>query len=190
MLHPNFIKLFLLSFLYVSLNIFKSRNEPVKSETAQITVDYLAGVSIFLLSVAFVFQFMNGLFTPFQSNADDVTLSADRASTVLVERLISSDNYEGVNVVDEDKLNDFMSARLNSSNQTDYNNALLDVGLFSDETLFDLNVSVEELDGTIINQSGSTLPGNIDVGQTKRLVLITNPSTGYNQTAIISVRVW
>ena len=31
---------------------------------------------------------------------------------------------------------------------------------------------------------------NLDIGQTRRLVLIINSSTGYSETAFISVRVW
>jgi hypothetical protein len=170
----------------------------VKSDSAQITIDYIAGIGIFLLSVIFVFQFMYGLFIPFQSGSDKVTLAADRASVVLVERLLHADKADELNVIDQGKLYYFNNTKLNYSDQTAYNNALRELGLFSDQTVFDLNVMVAYPNGTVMNQSGTnfplvcgpSLPDNTDIGQTKRLVLIVNPSTGYNETAILSVRVW
>ncbi len=170
----------------------------MKNDRAQITIDYAAGMGIFLLAVAFVFQFVYGLFIPFQANSEEVTLAADRASTVLVERLLVPDGYGGMNLVDQGKLYYFNNTRMNRSDSAAYNNALREIGLFSNETIFDFNVSVAYPNGTIMTQtgtnlkliSGAVLPENIDIGQAKRLVLIVNSSTGYNETAIISVRVW
>jgi len=162
----------------------------VKSDSAQITIDYVTGMGIFLLSVAFVFQFMYSLFIPFQSSSDEVTLAADRASTVLVERLLAADRSGAVNVIDREKLYYFNNTKLNHSNEIGYKNALRELGLFSNEIIFDMNMSVAYLNGTIMNQSGPELPENTDIGKTRRLVLIVNSSTGYNETAVISVRVW
>ena len=161
-----------------------------KNESAQVTIDYITGIGIFLLAVIFVFQFVYGLFIPFQSGSDKATLAADRAATVLVERLLHADKASELNVIDQGKLYYFNNTRLNYSNQTNYNAALREIGLFSNESVFDMNIVVAYLNGTIMNQSGPTLPETTDIGQTKRLVLIVNSSTGYNQTAILSVRVW
>jgi hypothetical protein len=165
---------------------------------AQMTIDYVAGMAIFLLAVAFVFQFMYGLFIPFQSSLDEVTLAADRASTTLVERLLVADNAGAMNAIDQGKLYYFNNFKLNHSNQTAYNTNLSEIGLYcaSATTVFDVNVSVAYVNGTLMNQTGLTnpsgpsLPENIDIAQTKRLVLIVNSSTGYKETAILSVRVW
>ena len=162
----------------------------MKSDSAQVTIDYITGIGIFLLAVIFVFQFVYGLFIPFQSGSDKATLAADRAATVLVERLLHADKASELNVIDQGKLYYFNNTRLNYSNQTNYNAALREIGLFSNESVFDMNIVVAYLNGTIMNQSGPTLPEITDIGQTKRLVLIVNSSTGYNQTAILSVRVW
>jgi hypothetical protein len=162
----------------------------VKSDSAQITIDYLAGIGIFLLSVVFVFQFMYGLFIPFQSGSDKVTLAADRAATVLVERMLIADNPGAMNAIDQGKLYYFNNTKLNYSSQANYTNTLREIGLFSNQTVFDLNISVAYTSGAIMNQSGPALPDNTDIGQTKRMVLIVNSSTGYNETAILSVRVW
>ncbi len=161
----------------------------MKSDSAQVTIDYITGIGIFLLAVIFVFQFVYGLFVPFQSGSDKATLAADRGGTVLVERLLHADKASELNVIDLGKLYYFNNTRLNYSNQNNYNAALREIGLFSNESVFDMNVTVAYLNGTIMNQSGPTLPETTDIGQTKRLVLIVN-STGYNETAILSVRVW
>ncbi len=162
----------------------------VNDDSAQLTIDYIAGLSIFLLAVAFVFQFMYGLFIPFQSNSDDVTLAADRASMALVERLLVADR--SMNVIDQGKLYYFNNTKLNSTNETAYYNTLRELGLYSNEIYYDMNISVINISSpsTPMNQGGPPLPENLDIGQTKRLVLIVNSSTGMNQTAIISVRVW
>ncbi len=156
----------------------------MKSESAQITLDYIAGIGIFLLAVFFVFQFVYGLFIPFQSGSDKATLAADRAATVLVEQMLHADS-SGLNVINQSKLYSF--------NANDPN-TLSSLGLSSAQTVFDLNISVTNLTDvnclTPIYQSGPTLPDNTDVGQTKRLVLIINSSSGYNQNATLSVRVW
>jgi hypothetical protein len=162
----------------------------VKSESAQITLDYIAGIGIFLLAVFFVFQFVYGLFIPFQSGSDKATLSADRAATMLVEQMLHSDSSGGLNVIDQSKLYYFNNTQLNYSNKANYKNTTMQLGLFSSQTAFDLNVSVADLNGFVMYQSGPALQDNTDVGQTKRLVLIINSSTGYNRNATLSVRVW
>ncbi|MCZ7357457.1 MAG: hypothetical protein O8C66_08015 [Candidatus Methanoperedens sp.] len=162
----------------------------MKDDKAQMTIDYAAGMGIFLLAVAFVFQFIYGLFIPFQSGSDEVVLAADRVSTVLVERLLVADKAGAMNIIDQGKLYYFNNMKLNHSNQTYYNNELGELGLLSNEIIFDVNISATRLDGSIMNQSGPELPENINIGQSKRLVLIVNSSTGYNESAIISVRVW
>ncbi|VVB93462.1 Uncharacterised protein [uncultured archaeon] len=168
----------------------------MKSESGQVTIDYIAGIGIFLLAVIFVFQFTYGLFVPFQSGSDKATLAADRAGTVLVERMLHADKASELNVIDQGKLY-YFKTRLGYSNQTNYNAALREIGIFSNESVFDMNVTVAYLNGTIMKNgtsfplvSGPALPETTDIGQTNRLVLIVNSSTGYNETAIISVRVW
>lgn len=167
----------------------------MKNETAQVTIDYITGMGIFLISVAFVFQFMYTLFIPFNSGSDEVTLSADRASTVLVERILRADGSETMNVIEQSKLELFIDTKLNYSNETNYNNGLREVGLFSDYVIFDMNISVANLTYPdtpmcVLCEGGLELPDNTDVGQANQLVLVVNSSTGFNETAVISVRVW
>ncbi|GFO97788.1 hypothetical protein ig2599ANME_1998 [groundwater metagenome] len=167
------------------------------NDRAQMTIDYMIGMSIFLLTVAFVFQFMNSLFAPFQTASDDATLAADRASTVLVERLLIADKSGALSIIDEGKLNYFNNTRLNytnktidSNNKTNYQNALDELGLLSDYIIYDMNMSVTDLNGSKMFIGGPPLLENVDIGQTRRLVLIVNSTTGYQKRAIVFVRVW
>ncbi len=158
----------------------------MKSDSAQVTIDYIAGIGIFLLSVVFVFQFMYGLFIPFQSGSDKASLAADRVSTVLVERMLAADKPGAMNAIDEGKLSNFY-IKLNN-NETD---VLKEIGLFSNQTVFDLNISVVNLTSSrLINQSGPSLPENTDIGQSRRMVLIVNSTNGNQTYAIFSARVW
>ena len=167
------------------------------NDRAQMTIDYMVGMSLFLLSVAFVFQFMNSLFVPFQTASDDVTLAADRASTILVERLLAADKSEALSVIDQGKLNYYNNTKLNSSNKTtdstnltNYQKALDELGLLSENIIYDVNMSVTYINGTKMHISGPQLIGDVDIGQTKRFVLIVNSTTGYQERAIVYVRVW
>lgn len=167
-------------------------NTYIQNNSAQMTIDYIAGMGIFLIGVAFVFQFIYGLFIPLQSNSEIVTLTADRASTILVERMLVPDRPQAPNVIDQGKLYYFNNTKLNSrSDPLEYNDTIHELGIASLETYtYDINISVVTLDGTIKNQSGPDIPENINVGNTKRLVRIMNSSTGYNESAYILVRVW
>ncbi|MCE8422775.1 MAG: hypothetical protein J5U17_10890 [Candidatus Methanoperedens sp.] len=164
----------------------------MNGDRGQMTIDYVAGVGIFLITVSFVFQFMYALFLPFQSGADEVSLAADRAASVIVERMLPLDNAMTSNVIDQRKLIYFNDTKLNGSNVPVYQDTLRELALFSDENVFDLNISVANITtpDKVTYRSGPELPDNADIGQTKRLVYIVNPSTGYNVTAYFSVRVW
>lgn len=167
-------------------------SDNMKGDRAQMTLDFAAGMGIFLISVTFIFQFMNAFFLPFQSGADEVSLASDRVSTILVERMLTLDNAMTSNVIDQRKLIYFNNTKLNHSDEMAYKDTLRELGIFSDENVFDLNISVANIitPDSPFNMSGPVLPDNADIGQTKRLVYIVNPSTGYNITAYFSVRVW
>lgn len=164
----------------------------MNGDKGQITIDYVAGIGIFLITVTFVFQFMYVLFLPFQSGADEVSLASDRASTVLVERMLTLDNAPTSNVIDQRKLIYYNYTKLNYSNEAVYQDTLRELGLFGDETVFDMNITVANITtpDNLLYRGGPQLPDNQDIGQTKRLVYIINPSTDYNTTAYFSVRVW
>lgn len=167
----------------------------MNGDRAQMTIDYVVGMGIFMIAIAFVFQFMNSLFIPYQSGSDEITLASDRTSTLLIERILAKGGTMTLNVIDQGKLYYFNNTKMNYSSQshfddTEYNRALRETGLFSNDSIFDLNITVSYLNNTIINKSGPMLPENTRVGQTKRIVMVINSSNGYNETVILSTRVW
>jgi hypothetical protein len=53
-----------------------------------------------------------------------------------------------------------------------------------------MNMSVTDLNGSKMYIGGPELLENVDIGQTRRLVLIVNSSTGNQTRALLYVRVW
>jgi len=154
-------------------------------DRAQLSIDYLAGMGFFLLTLSFVFQFTSGLFTPFYSNSDETSLVADRVSMMLVDSVLTDNKTSGV--LNRDKTFDFLTNRLNTFN---YTTSLQDLGLKGSYMSYDLNVSFESADGAGLKYSGGKpLTGTTNIGQTKRTVIFIN-SSGSRQTFIMGVRVW
>ena len=152
-------------------------------ENGQITLDYLVGITIFLLALVFVFQYTTGLFTPFESSSDEVTMIADRVATTVVEDRISSGDPRTYNIVSSSLLNDLFT-QMNTSYRTTQDS----LGLNGTFFLYDLNISLEN--GTkVISYAGKNFPEAGNIGQTKRVVLIED-SNGDTHHAILSFRVW
>jgi len=58
------------------------------SRRAQTTIDFLMGISVFLLTVAFVFGFLPGVFKPFSTPSGPNAMVADRSAARLAEGLL------------------------------------------------------------------------------------------------------
>lgn len=154
-------------------------------DRAQISIDYLAGMGFFLLTLSFVFQFTSGLFTPFYSNSDETSLVADRISMIIVDNMLSDNKTSGV--LNRDKTMDFLNNQLDDRN---YTTTLWNMGLKGSYISYDLNVSLVRVDAPGPNlEGGKPLPGTTNVGQTKRTVVFLNGSE-YSQMFLLGVRVW
>ncbi|TGC07295.1 hypothetical protein CUN85_11620 [Methanolobus halotolerans] len=150
----------------------------------QITIDYLIGITVFLFAVVFVFSYTSGIFTPFQSNSDEVTLIADRISTTIVEKRMSAMDETVPNLVSGARVDEFFT-ELNTS----YDSTLDSLGMNGSYLRYDLNITLEN--GTsLIDSAGEIIPAEVNVGQTKRVVLYRNESTGNTELLIMSFRVW
>jgi len=152
-------------------------------ESGQITLDYLVGITIFLLALVFVFQYTTGLFTPFESSSDEVTMIADRVAANVVEDMISAGDSQTSNMVNSNLVDDFFT-QLNTS----YSSIQDSLGLNGTFFHYDLNVSLEN-STKVLSCAGKPLPHAGNIGQTKRIVLVED-STGNIHTAIMSFRVW
>jgi hypothetical protein len=176
-------------------NLFKRKLRG--NDEGQVTIDYLIGITIFIVALFFIFQYTAGLFTPFQSNSDEVTLVADRLATSITENKISSGDINTPNLIDENRTGNYFYLLSTSSG---YTNETKNLGLRGEYHRYNLNVTLGNSSGIIklattnhgeiTGASGSTLPLSGNIGQTKRIVLIENTETGQTETAILSVRVW
>ncbi|MDG6244206.1 MAG: hypothetical protein QCH31_07420 [Methanolobus sp.] len=149
----------------------------------QITIDYLISITIFLFAVIFIFNYTSGIFTPFSSNSEETTLIADRTSTALVENILSEGDETVPNLVSKEKAEIFFT-ELN----TNYTDTTSYLGLSGSFARYDFNVTLENGTG-IINMAGKPMPSRVNVGQTRRVILIKD-DTGDTEVAIMSFRVW
>ena len=152
----------------------------------QMHIDYLIGIAIFLVSIIFVFSYTAGLFTPFQSNSDEVTLIADRISTNIIEQEMSAGNPRTPNLLNSTKVDNFFT-QLNAS----YEGTIDYYGMNSSFLSYELNITMQNISsGTIDYSEGKPLPTQGNIGQTKRIVLVQNESTGNEDQKMLAVRVW
>ncbi len=155
------------------------------NEKGQMTIDYLISITIFLFAIFFVFQYLSGLFAPFESNSDEVTLMADRVSTLVVENIMTAGDAAVPNLVISTKVNTFFT-----SLDTHYEDTRSSLGLYGTYVEYDVNITLENESVGIINSTGAVLPSVGNVGQTKRIVLFMDADTGVTENRIVSVRVW
>lgn len=150
----------------------------------QITIDYLAAITIFIFVIFFVFNYTSGLFTPFHSESDEVTLIADRVSVTITEKEMSSGDMTTTNLINSENAETFFLLLNNS-----YDTTLSSLGLKGEFSSYDLNVTIENSSSTMY-MAGRALPPAGNIGQTKRTVLFEDSENNNVQTATISVRVW
>ncbi|WP_340820200.1 hypothetical protein [Methanolobus sp. WCC4] len=158
----------------------------MRDDHGQMHIDYLIGIAIFLTSVIFVFSYTAGLFTPFQSNSDEVTLIADRISTNVIEQSTSAGNPRTPNLLNSKKVDNFFT-QMNAN----YEGTIDHYGMNSSFLTYELNITMQNITaGSIDHSAGKPLPLQGNIGQTKRIVLVENESTGDKVQATLFVRVW
>jgi hypothetical protein len=59
------------------------------SSRAQTSIDFAVGMSVFLLTVAFVVGFLPGVFEPFTDGSEGDPLAADRTASLLAEQVLA-----------------------------------------------------------------------------------------------------
>ncbi len=152
--------------------------------SGQMHIDYLIGIAIFLVSIIFVFSYTSGLFTPFQSNSDEVTLIADRVATNIVEQNMSEGRPGATNLLNGTKVNEFFNYTNNN-----YEDTLDLAGMNGTYLRYDLNITLEDSTG-VVRSAGKALPEQGNIGQTIRVVMLRDENTGNISQAILAVRVW
>jgi hypothetical protein len=155
---------------------------PGSDASGQMSIDFLFGVVIFLMTFIFVFTFISGMLTPFQSNSDELTMMADRIGTECVEKLMV-DSYATPNIINGSKIQDMINS-LNDPNPSTYRDYCKDIGAYSNQH-YNVNITITMSDNSIKNGGPEYPTGSLNVGQSKRVV---GDKTG--KIGILYVTVW
>jgi hypothetical protein len=163
----------------IALGVLIMRVE--KDNSGQMSIDFLLGITIFILAFLFLIMAIPQMFTPFQSNSDELTMIADRVGSTLVENELVSTNAMGEplpGIVNAAKVNDLRDT-LNDPvlGEAKRNSLGLDYG---GAHPYQLQIELEYCDP---NQDGSARipdsekfpnidPGNQNVGQSRRFVYL------------------
>ncbi|MDY6931418.1 MAG: hypothetical protein SVJ22_05840 [Halobacteriota archaeon] len=170
---------------------------------AQVSIDFLAGITIFLVTFIAIALFIPGMFTPFQSETVDLNSVAYRTSVILIEdpgrwnnttvggsdwekNVTTRANLRRIGLaVDKDNPNLLNLSKIKPFNDDSYlNNSelIFNLSLFrrigATDVAYGFNISIVELDdGTILAERGENISSTSgDVVSMKRTVLA---QTGY-----------
>lgn len=165
----------------------------MQNERGQVSLDYIIGITLFIIAFLFMYNLLTSLLLPFQLNADEVKPMAERASMVLAESssglAISESNP---NVIDMDKviqLNDDLK------NPSIYDTKLEELGLSTTNINYNINVSLRYINNTLypgimplvpLLNAGKTPDESSNVGKIIRVVYLSQES----QILILDVKVW
>jgi len=166
----------------------------MQNERGQVSLDYIIGITLFIIAFLFVYNLLTSLLLPFQLNADEVKPMAERASTVLVESssglAISESNP---NVIDMDKVIQLDS---DLNDPSIYDTKLKELGLSTTNINYNINVSLRYINNTLypdpsnsfrsLLKAGKTPDESSNVGKITRVVYLSQNS----QILILDVKVW
>ena len=138
----------------------------------QTSIDFVVGMSVFLLTVAFVVAFLPGVFEPFTASGAGDTLTSDRTASLLAERLLA--DPANPSVVDSACAAEFFDAAGDGAGgvagcQFTTDAADLDAVLGLGPTTR-VNVTIEE-DGTVKSTGGVTLAAGPELPEAESVVV-------------------
>jgi hypothetical protein len=170
-----------------------------RDSSGQISIDFLIGITIFIAAFMFLMVVIPSMFTPFQSNSDELTMMADRVAATLVEKSLvyqqtpTSPLMPGV--VDIDTFDNTYKSDLSAL----YDTIGLDRNKYSIEVLLEWD-ALNPVTGMTEIQVGDSISdtthnvGNQNVGQSRRFVLVRDSTLAGDdwpgRKAILVVRIW
>lgn len=181
--------------MFILIILIMRNRKYLMNDAGQISLDYIVGISTFIISFFFLYSTLTSLFLPFQFSSNELQPMAERASVLLVESAgwlaIDSSNP---NIIDTTKVVD-LNSRLNDP--LEYDDALSRLGLKTSKLNYSLNVSLmNPEDNTLYsNPSNPSIPllvgGEVPddttkVGQVIRYVYLKQDSKRLK----LSVKVW
>lgn len=166
---------------------------------AQMSIDFLVGMTVFAGALFFVFQFMSGTILPFATSADETAVTVERTGDkVYYDRLTTEEKgvidnityfWDSGDVVSEDYI-------------------LNDVGLDPDKHGLNITVVTEEINSeevVEINESGLTSTGSnreelkvgdpppdggTSVTRASRVGYVTETGGENPETVVVKLRMW
>lgn len=170
----------------------------VKDNNGQMSVDFLVGITIFLIAFLYLITAIPSLFTPFQSNSDELTMTADKVAALLVENELANNTDGGTplpGIIDYAKFDN-----LNTRIKTDSIGTRTSLGLDTGNEVYNLQVVLQEYDDASDSFMNFTVSdgsqcGNENVGQSRRYVMArysnrSAPDSFPGVKAVMVVRVW
>ena len=173
-------------------NLVVRKRKMLKDERGQMSIDFLAGLSLFMLTLLFLVHFIPGMFVPFQSETIDLSSVSYRTSVILVEDpgwwdngTIPAEDWENHNdsvrrvglAIDKEHPNMLNMSKIDVfENETLINDTVLieSLGLYRNISgnviYYGYNITLRGLNGTIMAARGETSPEYGDVSSMKRLV--------------------
>lgn len=156
-----------------------------------ISIDYIVGISIFILSFFFLFNILTSMFIPFESTSDEVKAMSNRIGTILAESpsgLIT--NGLSPNIIDPAKVSEFNSSL---NDPLEFDTMMAELGLHSSEVEYKLNVSLNYVNGSVYRVGSNPMllggpPSDeyTNVAKTSRIVYLPSDS----KMLLLEVRVW
>lgn len=149
-------------------------------DRGQTAVDFLAGMTIFLVTIGFVFTLVPGMFQPFETDTGPNMVAADRSAALLAEDLLLDDAgdpgvvnetcaaefFDGDGVVGDCRFNadaDDVHGALGVTDHIEVNITLESEGVVQ---------TVDGSDGPVTAQAGRAPPSTGDVVVAQRIVLV------------------
>ena len=175
----------------MNITIIMSIIRKMQNDAGQVSLDYLTGITIFILAFIFLYNILNSLLLPFQYNSDEVKPLAERAAIILAE---SSDGLAASatspNIIDKTKI-----IQLNSdlNDPVIYSDKRAKLGLVNGNLIYNMNVSLRYFNYSLYPNSsnplmsGGAIPNDYtNVGQTIRIVYLSQDS----KPLMLLVKVW
>ena len=165
---------------------------PFCDTRGQISLDFIAGVVIFMLAFIFLFQTLTNMFVPFQTNSDEIKSVSDRVTKTMVESTKGiASSQSGTNMISMNRAQYFHNAMNNTTSYRDMQN---DIGLANGDMLYNINMSLYNPDGSlymdvtgeVVLNNGPKIPQSTNIAQTIRVVYVDQDES----IAMLYVRVW
>lgn len=138
----------------------------------QVSIDYIVGLALFLFGVFAVFYLSTSIVSPISEKSNEKQLIAGSLSDFLLINLSTDDS----NTVNLTSMEDLLSKS--------YDNFTQEIGFSNMD--YEVNVTVETVNGVKIGSVGSKIPNYSDLGYSKRFIA----SNELNEPMVMEVYIW